>query len=322
MNGQFKRSFKKYILAFILALAGAITTIRFTLWGVQEMLAQCVAPCLFCFTFALLGAALVVLSIFILHFNQNASLFVSDDSLHAQLGWKKVVRVDLKNMTNATIYGNNLKLYTDDTILWIYGLSNAKEICEYLLSRIEKHEFTVDIETARQRLQKSKKTFGFYLLETVFTYALLFVHIGWCVLLTNGKELTDFSQSDDLVFTAFLFVEIVTVILCFLLANRCGKALEKLNTFKSHILSATARKQKDEGLDQYHNVITTKYFDNYAYRIVVFSPYEEIFAYMLERFDIKTLAWLPCYEHAVTFECLSELYDVLDQIFEGTIWED
>ena len=322
MNGEFKRSFRTYILAFILALSGAILAIRFSIWGVQEVLLGRMAACLFCCTFALLGATLVVLSIFILHFNQNASLFVSDDSLHAQFSWKRVVHVDLKNVTNATRYGNNLKLYTYDDIAWIYGLTNAKEICEYLLSRIERRGFTVDIETARHRYQKSKKAFICYLAITVFVCALLFINIGWCVCLTEGTELDSFSKSDDLVFLAFAFAEIFTFVLAFFLANKCGKALDNLNMFKSHILSAAAQEHMNEGLDQYHNVITKRYLDNYAHRIVIFSPYEEIFAYMLERFDIKTLAWLPCYERAVTFDLLSELYDVLDQIFEGSIIDE
>lgn len=322
MNGEFRQSFRKYILAFLLALAGVILTIRFALWGVQEISANRIASSLFCFTFSLLGTALVVLSIFILHFNRNASLCLTDDSIHAQLGWKKVVHIDLKNITNATIYGKHLKLYTDDSIVWIYGLSNAKEVCECLLSRIERRRFTVDINMARKKHQMSKKRFIGFLITTIFACAMLFVHIGWCVLLTNGKDLTDFSPSDNRIFIAFLFAEFFTVILCFLLADKCGKARDNLNMFKSYILFEIAQEHKDEGLDKYHNVILKKYFDHYTYRIIIFSPYEEIFAYMLERFDIKTLAWLPCYEHSKAFEILSELYDDLEQTFEGTILED
>ena len=322
MIGEFKRSFKKYVFAFVLALAGAVLTIRFAVWGVQEAVADRIASSLFCFTFSLLGTALVVLSIFILHFNQNASLRITDDGIHALWGWKRVLHVDMKSITDATIYGKHLKLYTHDRILWIYGLSNAKEVCEYLLSRIERRKFTVDIDVAREKHQKSKKQFIAFLIATAFFTALLFVHIGWCVLLTRGKNLTDFSPSDDRIFAAFLLAEIVTAVLCFLLANRCGKALENLNMFKSYILSEMAQEHREEGLEQYRNVILKKYFDRYAYRIVIFSPYEEIFAYMLERFDTKALAWIPCYEHARTFEMLSELYEDVDQIFEGTILED
>lgn len=58
------------------------------------------------------------------------------------------------------------------------------------------------------------------------------------------------------------------------------------------------------------------------YRIVVFAPKENIFAYMLERFDMKTHSWVFCYESAKGFGILSDLYEELDSSFEDVILED
>lgn len=43
---------------------------------------------------------------------------------------------------------------------------------------------------------------------------------------------------------------------------------------------------------------------------------------MLERFDMKTLSWVFCYELAKGFEILSDLYEELDSSFEDVIFED
>ena len=146
-------------------------------------------------------------------------------------------------------------------------------------------------EEAKFKHQKNKQSFIKYLIATIIAGAFLFIHIGWCVFLTEGKDLTDFSKLDDVVFLAFAFSEIFTIIIAFLLASKCGKKLAALNITKFQILSANAVEHKNDALDKYPNVITKKYFDHYTYRIVVFSPKENIFAYMLERFDIKTLSW-------------------------------
>ena len=97
---------------------------------------------------------------------------------------------------------------------------------------------------------------------------------------------------------------------------------EAFNLAKLQILSAYALEHKSNGLDKYLNIITIKFFDHHTYRIVVFSPKENIFAYMPERFDIKTLSWVFCYESAKGFEILSDLYEELDNSFEDVIFED
>ena len=55
---------------------------------------------------------------------------------------------------------------------------------------------------------------------------------------------------------------------------------------------------------------------------VGFAPKENIFAYMLERFDMKTHSWVFCYESAKGFGILSDLYEDLDSSFEDVILED
>ena len=152
--------------------------------------------------------------------------------------------------------------------------------------------------------------------------ALLFINIGWCVFLTEERELNDFSSSDDFVFVAFVFAEVLTVLLAFFMANKGGKVREILSICKHHIEAAVASEHKCHALDRYSNLILKKYFNDYTYRIIVFSPKEGIFAYRLERFHMKTLSWQSCYDVPKCFGRLDDLYDDLDACFEDVILED
>ena len=322
MNGEFKQSFRKYIFCLLFIFSGSFIAIRFSLWGIEEIRSSHISSCIFCFTFAVLGLLFGFLSIFIFRFNRKAFLKIDDGKIDAEFGWEQELHIELNDITNAENQGKHLKLFLDSNVIWIYDLINAKDLCQYILSRISKSSNPVSIEEVKHRHQKSKKSYICYLVATIITGAFLFVNIGWCVFLTEGKDLAYFSKSDDVIFLAFAFAEIFTVILTFLLASKCGKKLEIFNMSKLHILSVSALKHKSDALDKYPNVITKKYFDHYTYRIVVFAPKENIFAYMLERFDMKTHSWVFCYESAKGFGILSDLYEELDSSFEDVILED
>lgn len=322
MNGEFKQFHRKYIFCLFLILSGSYIAIRFSLWGIEEIQLNHMASSVFCFTFAVFGLLSDFLSIFVFQFNRKAFLKIEDGKIEAQFGCGEELYTELNNIANAENQGKLLKLYIDDSVILIYNLVNAKDLCQYILSHISNPSNTINIEEAKFKHQKNKQSYIKYLIATIIAGAFLFIHIGWCVFLTEGKELDNFSKLDDVVFLVFTFSEVFTIIIAFLLASKCGKKLTALNITKFQILSANAVERKNDALDKYPNVITKKYFDHYTYRIVVFSPKENIFAYMLERFNIKTLSWVYCYESAKGFGILSDLYEELDSYFEDVIFED
>lgn len=322
MSGEFKQSFRKYILCLFFICAGSYLAIRFSLWGIEEIKANHISFAVFCFGFAFFGLLLGFLSIFIFRFNRNAYIKIDNSKIDARFGWGEELHAKLSDIQNAEIIGKHLKLYVDNKIICIYNLVNAKNLCEYILSRITKSDFPVNIENIKLQLHKVKKQYITFLIATIISGAFLFINLGWCFFLTDGKLLSDFSKTDEIIFLAFTFAEIFTLILTFWLANKCGKKLDMFNMLKKMILSALALEHKSDDLDKYSNIIIKKYFDHYIYRIVVYTPKENIYAYMLERFDIKTLSWEYCYESVKGFKILSELYDDLDSSFEDVILED
>ena len=213
MNGEFKQSFRKYIFCLVFILSGSFIAIRFSLWGIEEIQSSHISSGIFCFTFAVLGLLFGFLSIFIFRFNRKAFLKIEDGKIDAEFGWEQELHIELNDITNAENQGKHLKLFLDSNVIWIYDLINAKDLCQYILSRISKSSNPVNIEEVKHRHQKSKKSYICYLVATIITGAFLFVNIGWCVFLTEGKDLAYFSKSDDVIFLAFAFAEIFTVIL-------------------------------------------------------------------------------------------------------------
>lgn len=322
MNGEFQQSFRKYIFCLFFILSGSFIAIRFSLWGIEEIQSNHIATSVFCFAFAAFGLLFGFLSIFIFQFNRKAFFKIENDKIDAQFGLSEELHTELSNIKSAENQGKHLKLFLGRNVVWIYNLVNAKDVCQYILSHISTHSPTFNIEEVKIQHQKNKKSYVCNLIATILVGAFIFINIAWCAFLTEGKDLVDFSESDDIVFLAFAFAEIFTIILVFWLASKCGKKLEAFNISKLQILSTFALKHKNDSVDKYPNVIITKYFDHYTYRIVVFSPKENIFAYMLERFDMRTLSWVLCYESAKGFDVLSDLYEELDDAFEDVVFED
>lgn len=322
MKGEFKQSFIKYIFCMFFILTGSFIAIRFALWGITELQLNQISSAVFCFVFVIIGLLFGFLSIVIFNFNRKAFLSLENGKIDAHFGWDKELHTDISNITNAEVQGKNLKLFIGNHLVWIYNLNNAKEICAYILSHIPKQSFISDMEEAKEQYKKCRKSYVIYLVATCIAVAFLFIHITWCVFLTDGKELSQFSESDNFIFIAFIFAELFTVFIVFLLASKCGKIFAVFNQSKLHLLASCALQRKYDQLDSYPHVINTKYFDHYTYRIVVYSTEENLFAYMLERFDIKTLSWIYCYEFAKGFETLSELYDDLESSFADVLLED
>jgi hypothetical protein len=178
------------------------------------------------------------------------------------------------------------------------------------------------VDEATSNLSKHKNRFVRLLILTFVFVILLFVHIAWCVLLTEGKDLGDFSQRENIVFVGFAVSELITVGVTFFLADRCGKQNRICELSKFTLLSAAATEHKNESLERYPSVIGKKYFDDNTYRIVIFAPKSDVFAYMLERFDLPSKSWISCYNTAKVFNYLSELYEDIDESFEDVILKD
>lgn len=321
MEGKFKNSIIKYISCLFFFVTGSFLAIIFATLGIAAIQIN-ISSAIFCFGFSVFGVFWGLFSILLFQFNRNAYLVVDKNTINARFVLGNELHTDISNVNMVEVQGKNLKLIICDKIIWIYYLQNAKELCEHILTRITVTHKIINIEESKINLNKYKKSYISNLVCVFVSSLFLFLNIVWCVFLTDGKDLSDFSKTDDYVFVAFAFAELFTLLASFFFANKGGKKLEQIKQCKHNILSATAYEHKYDDLDKYPNLINKKFFNDYTYRVVVFSPKESIFAYMLERFDIKASSWIMCYERVTGFELLSEVYDDIDISFSDVILVD
>ena len=188
MSGEFKQSFRKYMLCLFFILSGSFMAIRFSLWGIEEIQLNHMASSVFCFTFAIFGLLFGFISIFIFQFNRKAFFEIKNDKIDAQFGWGKELHIELNAIRNIENQGNHLKIFTDDYIVLIYNLVNAKDLCQYILSHISKCSNPVSIEETKLKCRKIKQSYIKYLIATIVSGVFLFIHIGWCVFFDRRKR--------------------------------------------------------------------------------------------------------------------------------------
>ena len=324
MKGQFKTSIMKYCFCLFFFVGGAFIAIRFGLWGIDAVREGKTAVAVFCFTFLFIGLLSGVVSIFLFNYNRNAYIEIDEEKVNARFGFGTELHESASNIKKAELSkdAKSISLFVADRICFISGLRNAKELCNYIAALNVGSRYLMTADEAVSNLAKCRKVFLRYLILTVAFTALLFANIAWCVSLTDGKDLGAFSQKDDLVFVGFAIAELITLIVLFFFADRCGKQHRICELSKRTLHSVTAAEHKCDSLENYPSVIEKKYFDDYTYRIVVFSPENDVYAYMLEYFDFDSKSWISRYSAATTFNSLSELLEDIDESFENVILED
>ena len=314
----------RFVVGLLSFAMGTFLAIRFGLWGIDAVRSGKVASAIFCFGFLAFGFLLGVLAIFLFHFNRGACLTVDGQRIDARYGVGMELHTDLANVQKIELDGNGkgICLHLTNRICRIAGLENAKELCHFISSAIGKprEEMTVDQATALLKRAGRKYTVWFAL--ALLTVVLMFAHTGWCVLLTGGRDLAEFSKEDTIVFAGYAVAELATMILLFRVAFRCRNWYQLRQTCRFTLLSSAAIAHKNEGLEKYPGFLAKKFFYGYTYRIVIFSPESGVFAYMLERFDLPSASWMFCYESAVGFENLTDLYENLDNVFGHVVLED
>ncbi len=324
MKGVFKTHIKKYLFCLFFIIAGSIIAVKFGLWGIDAIRSGKIAAAIFSFAFTVIGLIFGMFSILLFNHNKGAYLTIDNNKIDAYFGYGSELHESISSIKKVEPMrgGTGISLYFPDRICYIINLENAKEICNFITSLNDGSQSYMTVDEATSNLSKHKNRFVRLLILTFVFVILLFVHIAWCVLLTEGKDLGDFSQRENIVFVGFAVSELITVGVTFFLADRCGKQNKICELSKLTLLSAAATEHKNESLEKYPSVIGKKYFDDNTYRIVIFAPESDVFAYMLERFDLPSKSWISCYNTAKVFNYLSELYEDIDESFEDVILKD
>ena len=322
MKGCFANRTRQVLVSVLLCIGGSFIAVRFALWGIEAIAWAKISSAIFCFLAALFGLGFGALGILIFQHNRHAVLEIGEDEIRIRCGWSREFCLLLDRIWHAELQGAHLGLYTPQKMVWVIGLTNARELWAYLLERIANRPVQIDLAAERQRCQCYHRKYVRLLTLTVIVGFLMPLHVIWCALLTDGKNLKDFTPEQDGIFAAFAAVEVITVFILVLLVCRWNRVSASYRLSQKRILIAAAQEHRSDGLDSYGGVQAVKYFDRGTYRVVIFSPIYGTYFYMLERFDAEALQWRSCYEAAPAFGSLPDLYEDMVCRFSGEVFEE
>ena len=262
---------------------------------------------------AFLGLMVTVACIASLLFNKGAYLTIDENGISAKFGWKSKLKCGYSEIAfseyginSLTILLKNRKRYT------ILNLSNADEIC----GEIRKHISTPISETiTKEDLQNEffmirKKRTKWAALTASFC-GLMFLLILPAVLLTDEKEMSEFAQSDWIIFITFIVLEVLALIATMFFANKCGKLNPEINEkramLKKEILK-TAPLPPGNLLQVYMDC-------DYIARAVIFGyPHTEDVYFIVQAID-KKYNLVTTYSSKV-FSTIEELKPMLDELIQ------
>ncbi len=266
-------------------------------------------------TFLIVGILIILVVIPSWLLNFGAFIQISENSIKAKYHWFGKLNCKIGEVAFAMAQVNTLTiLLKNGKRHIIMGVENAWPLAAAIRQQI----FTVETEKPDTLLRKleevqaARKKKLYWVLGCV---ALMFANIFIAVLLTGGKEMYAFSNTDWILFSIMGVVEILTVILTFYFAGQCGKQLLPIEHLKYRLKGAyIATTPLPAG------IVKRVYTDaNHMGRIVICGyPNDESVYYCVQEFVgnylLKTVDTSEIYENEDNLpnEALSTFIDISD----------
>ena len=266
-------------------------------------------------TFLIMGILIILVVIPSWLLNFGAFVHIDENSIKAKYHWFGKLNCKTDEIAFAMAQVNTLTiLLKSGKRHVIMGVENVWP----LASAIRQQIFTVETETPNalmrklEEVQAARKKKLYWVIGCV---ALMIANIFIAVLLTGGKEMYAFSNTDWILFSIMGVVEILTVILTFCLAGQCGKQLLPIEHLKYRLKGAyIATTPLPAG------IVKRVYTDaNHMGRIVICGyPNDESVYYCVQEFVgnylLKTVDTSEIYENedSLPNEALSTFIDISD----------
>lgn len=266
-------------------------------------------------TFLIMGILIILVVIPSWLLNFGAFVHIDENSIKAKYHWFGKLNCKTDEIAFAMAQVNTLTiLLKSGKRHVIMGVENVWP----LASAIRQQIFTVETETPNalmrelEEVQAARKKKLYWVIGCV---ALMIANIFIAVLLSGGKEMYAFSNTDWILFSIMGVVEILTVILTFYLAGQCGKQLLPIEHLKYRLKGAyIATTPLPAG------IVKRVYTDaNHMGRIVICGyPNDESVYYCVQEFVenylLKTVDTSEIYENEDNLpnEALSTFIDISD----------
>lgn len=171
------------------------------------------------------GVVLCLFSLPLILFNHKAYFFIDEGYVYAHYGWGQKLECKISNIKFAKASMNMLTvLLKNGKRHVIGGLMNSYSICEAILIGLD-YEEEKSVEELKQALGdlKAKRKNGIY--ATFFTLFLMFSDIVFAVIFTGGRDFSDFSITDWIIWISMMVLCVVLLVIAFWIADRAGKLI-------------------------------------------------------------------------------------------------
>lgn len=268
--------------------------------------------------FTLFGIICMIIGFISFSFNFKAYFHIKDGHISARFNWNTRLECDFTEIvfvdcyyTSLIIKLNNGKQYN------ILSLKNADQIYTEIRKNILKSQISASAFDKNMLLSKinkiahrRRKEWLFLIMGLVAMFSNIFI----CVALTGGKDLSVFNKQDWIMFGIFSAIEIVTVIIIFFVATKCGKKgtlLKEETLFLRQSVMHNTSVLPGSFLQMYID-------DNCTSRVTVFGfPHEEQVYYTVEgltaEYDLEkvfTSEIYSCMDDLLTETDIHELYEI------------
>lgn len=265
------------------------------------------------FLFPIVGIflCLTVLASWLL--NRGAFLRIDGDSLKAKYHWFGRIDCKLSDVDFAFAqYGTLTVRLKDGKVHTVMGLQNAWELC-LMLRRNLTLDAKADPKALRQKLDGFRTGYRKKLTVLVSCIAFMFLIIFVTVFLTDGREMTDFTQTDWIIFCGMCGFELAAVVVMFLFADKLGRSnvpKEKLEyCLRRSVVEATPLLPG--------NAVKVFTDENFTCRITVFGFPKDGAVYLTDE-EMTSNYTLVKRSDSELFPSMDELPDGLEGLVEIT----
>ncbi len=275
MNGKFLRRWGNIWLILML-LCGLFFIALYIFLNIVDPLATGEL-----LTFLIIGILICLVTVPSMLLNCGAYIRAEENRLQAKYHWFGRLDCSMEEVAFALPGINTLSiLLKNGKRHIIMGVGNPWELAAYIRrhSLVLEKEAPEAIKTQLTEMQQARKKALFGVLGGIL---LMFANIFIAVLLTGGRDLQDFSDLDWTLFAVMGVVELLTVIVLFSVASRCGRYMLPMEHLKYRLRGAVIASHPlpENSLSVYTD-------ENYTGRIVVcgFPGYESVY-YCVQEFS-------------------------------------
>lgn len=264
-------------------------------------------------------------------FGGRSYLFANGERLDARTARGEEIHLPLSAVTDAEVFMDTLYLYEKKAVHVLSGLGNAREICAFLLDRIEYRPYIPGPEEAWEAYGRCKNKVRLCTVGPVVGILCSLGLTAWISRAAAGGVSGILTPLDILWFLVYLLAECGVLILAAFLLVRRAYVRFALQYSERLLTSALAYRHRKDALELFPALAETKYFERYIYRIVVVKdaalwalweekelPEEEeknfVCGYVLQQFCPEAGGWTFC--RACGFDSWEELYDDLAGSFD------